>query len=926
MRKLTKKSLISIFATFAVAAIPAGFFAMNNMQARAENITSSEFYMEEGAAVRTSTDKLGIRFGATITEGYWTALQNEYGPTATYEFYSVVTDGVKPITKDYGTLTPDFTEGNEYTFYSTIVYNTDELIKNGLLDAARDLELSAQTYVKITKEGEETSTTIAAFGETGKRSMKAVANAAVLAGEADEELANYFTVGNRSESQEGYVFDDKSGFITMANLPEDTKEVEVYYGATKLDATYANGTVSFSGVELKADQTQAYISVFTGGKVYSSKIGKPKEIAKANVEDLLTLTGGEAAVLTEDIDLDGAEWKLPETGVHFNGTLVGNGHVIKNFTLPAHKDGWGFFTTATGTIKNVGFANVTLGKDACILGVRQAGGLLIENVFFDVASVDTTSTKLGVFAKAQKGYGSVTMTNVVLLMPKADNARIFGERVDCSTALTNVYTVGISTDSPYAVTTAVTPTANDCAHYADLTAFTVNEKTLTPFLESCVDTYMPVVKIYQDDADKLKSLADNSLVILMEDIDLGGAEWSGAGNFNGTLEGNGKVIKNFSLPAVTNGQGFFVTATGMIKNVGFANVTLGAGASVIAARNGSGTLTLENVFIQVAALADNTSTYGVLGQVRSNEASVVTMKNVVISMPKANKAKIFGSRVQYATTLTNVYTVGISTSAPYAVTTAVTPTANDCAHYADLTAFTVNEKTLTPFLESCVDTYMPVVKIYQDDADKLKSLADNSLVILMEDIDLGGAEWSGAGNFNGTLEGNGKVIKNFSLPAVTNGQGFFVTATGMIKNVGFANVTLGAGASVIAARNGSGTLTLENVFIQVAALADNTSTYGVLGQVRSNEASVVTMKSVVISMPKADKAKIFGNRVQYTTSLTNVYTVGISTSAPYAVTVKVAPTVKNCDNYADLSEFNTAEKTLTDFLTNCVATYLNANA
>ena len=84
MRKFTKKNLISVFAFFAIAAMPAGFVAMNNMQARAENVTSafSEFYMEEGAAVRTSADKLGIR----ITEDYWTALQTEYGATATYEF------------------------------------------------------------------------------------------------------------------------------------------------------------------------------------------------------------------------------------------------------------------------------------------------------------------------------------------------------------------------------------------------------------------------------------------------------------------------------------------------------------------------------------------------------------------------------------------------------------------------------------------------------------------------------------------------------------------------------------------------------------------------------------------------------------------------------------------------------------------------
>ena len=197
---------------------------------------------------------------------------------------------------------------------------------------------------------------------------------------------------------------------------------------------------------------------------------------------------------------------------------------------------------------------------------------------------------------------------------------------------------------------------------------------------------------------------NSGTVILQEDIDLGGETWSEQGHFAGTLDGNGHVIKNFTIPS-KDSWGFFVTAIGTIKNIGFVGVKLEKGASVIAARNGSGTLTLENVFIEVVEVADPTATYGILGKVRKNEKSVVTMTNVVASMP-SNKAKIFGVLAQYQTQLTNVYTIGISTSAPYAGSVQVAPTATDCGHYADLAEFNGATKTLTPFLTSCVEKYL----------------------------------------------------------------------------------------------------------------------------------------------------------------------------------------------------------------------------
>lgn len=203
----------------------------------------------------------------------------------------------------------------------------------------------------------------------------------------------------------------------------------------------------------------------------------------------------------------------------------------------------------------------------------------------------------------------------------------------------------------------------------------------------------------------------------------------------------------------------------------------------------------------------------------------------------------------------------------------------------------------------------------------LKEANNGTKIALQEDIDLGGETWSNQGHFVGTLDGKGHVIKNFTLPNKDN-WGFFVTAVGTIKNIGFVGVKLEKGASVICARNGSGALTLENVFIEVVEFADPTSTNGIMYRVRKNEASTVTMTNVVASMP-SNKAKVFGALAQYETKLTNVYTIGIPSSAPYAVDVQKEPTVTACGHYADLAAFNGATKTLTAFLTSCVENYLN---
>ena len=506
MKTMTKKNIMKACAILAVAAIPVAFASFKTVDANADTTTptASEFYMTEGAAVRTTSDEVGIRFNATITKAYWEDLQKAYGADATYSFYSVVTDGTTPIKKDYGTLTPDFTSANDYTFYSTIVYTTDELESAGLLDEACELELSAQTYVDVTKVGESEPTTIAAYGKTGKRSMKAVANAAALAGNADEDLAKYFTVGNRSEAIECYSFSDKSGAVNMKAMPAWTNDMEVYYGAEKLNASLdAKGNVSFTGFELPEGKTEGYMSVFNGSTVYSAKVSTALKITQDNAPTLMNgITGTEVIYLWEDVDIygkgdstSGYRWK---STVSFTGVFDGGNHTISGLLTDlggTNYTYYGLFKQFGGTIKNVAFTNVTLRSNSAVIAGESIGTPIIENVFIDVTKTNDNNKRYGaIFYRTESSSTTtITLNNVVIRMPgNQTQESIFGWRLKYPVSMTNVYTVGIKTTAPYPWTdsaSSVSATEKDCGYFADLTTFNGATKTLTPFLTSCVAKY-----------------------------------------------------------------------------------------------------------------------------------------------------------------------------------------------------------------------------------------------------------------------------------------------------------------------------------------------------------------------------------------------------------------------------------------------------
>ena len=194
------------------------------------------------------------------------------------------------------------------------------------------------------------------------------------------------------------------------------------------------------------------------------------------------------------------------------------------------------------------------------------------------------------------------------------------------------------------------------------------------------------------------------------------------------------------------------------------------------------------------------------------------------------------------------------------------------------------------------------------------------------------SDWISNVAFSGVFDGGKYTIKNLTVP--TNGTaghypGLFKTIQGTVRNVAFTDVWLKGNCAVLAGSL-SGNLTVSNVFIQVSKASGSYRT-GIIVERVTSGAYLLKIEDVVAIMPgTANVQKVFGYCFNNATAnLKNFYGIGIGTDLNNPYTTNGASGVINKDNvnfYTDLTTFNSATKTLTDFLTNCVATYLNANA
>lgn len=113
-------------------------------------------------------------------------------------------------------------------------------------------------------------------------------------------------------------------------------------------------------------------------------------------------------------------------------------------------------------------------------------------------------------------------------------------------------------------------------------------------------------------AEDLKKLANSgNTFMLVNDIDLEGAQWTPIEGFSGMLLGNGFTIKNVSIESSASNVGFFSVLEGVVQNVNFENVQIN-----VTNRN-------ENVGILCGSLSGGAMKINVSGNVSAEMSSNV---------------------------------------------------------------------------------------------------------------------------------------------------------------------------------------------------------------------------------------------------------------------------------------------------------------
>lgn len=328
---------------------------------------------------------------------------------------------------------------------------------------------------------------------------------------------------------------------------------------------------------------------------------------------------GKTVKLMNNVDLAGVAWTpIGTTTNYFKGTFDGNGKTISNLTVSGNNDNAGLFGHSDGgTFTNFTIYNANVsGKD------RVAAA--VANMFRGTANKITVTNSTivgGHYVAGITGYSYGTVT-------------------DCTVSSTTVtavpYLVGSSYDNGDKVggiigwSASCTLTGNNVSNvtvtaYRDLggiagyvgkdgtdpvvTGNTVNGLTLIQdskngYLSSAVTTVAAIVGREAFDVDETANTATNVTILrqftvstkaelsaalnktysadttikLMNDIDLGGAEWGAhalnAGNNAAlTIDGNGKTIKGLKSTEYYNLGGFY--STGLITAIGssFSSVT-----------------------------------------------------------------------------------------------------------------------------------------------------------------------------------------------------------------------------------------------------------------------------------------------------------------------------------------------------------------
>lgn len=320
--------------------------------------------------------------------------------------------------------------------------------------------------------------------------------------------------------------------------------------------------------------------------------------------------------------------------------------------------------------------------------------------------------------------------------------------------------------------------------------------------------------------------ATSGYYALSENINMSTAHsgsWDNYSNgvtFKGTLDGAGYTIDNLTL--ATN-SALFRRFGGTVKDIAFTNVTLGGdGAAAVIAKNQSGMVTIDNVFIQVKSVKGAYAEGGIISQNTDSKKGDQVFNNVFVMMPNTSSESLglaTGSNSQITQNFTNAIFVG-GNGKLNGSENSVGKTGElnkDYFIFDDVTDVYLARKNGTLVMNDFINAHFNKVHNVTEVAtlSDITALTGTENVVLTAEISQSSYFNSGSSSFSGIFNGNGHSISIMPTRA-GGGRALFTTFNGTMKNVAFTNINLGAQTALVG-YNTSGA-TVKDVYVEVAGV------------------------------------------------------------------------------------------------------------
>ena len=325
----------------------------------------------------------------------------------------------------------------------------------------------------------------------------------------------------------------------------------------------------------------------------------------------------------------------------------------------------------------------------------------------------------------------------------------------------------------------------------------------------------------------------NKTVKLMNDVDLAGADWTpigqtGATQFQGTFDGQGKTIKNMTVNNPDEGRncasGFFgwIEDHGIgikVQNVKFENASV-TGNHNVGVVVGYIYGTIENCEVKNSTVVANNANDDANGDKVGGIVGMVG-EDAFINNNKVINCTIIGNRDIGG--IAGAINMGIDSFTGNSVsdTNIAYETVKD---YGSAGAIVSGRTGFAPDATNVATDVTIIRQITVSTAEKLSVVLNatynvDTTIVLANDIDLGGAEWGAhalkaENNAALTIDGNGKTITGLTTSEYTNVNGFnsngLVTAImSSLSSVTFKNLTV-SGATLT---NNGGLNAASGVFV-----------------------------------------------------------------------------------------------------------------